>query len=74
MKGVDDKRRKELIAIYMKPLFVMGEKDHSLLVDPATHYKAPNVDMTEKTPKPEDMPDYVYELHLYAGFPLEAVA
>ena len=70
LKGSDDKRRKELIGIYMKPLFGLGERDVALLNNPG--YTPP--ERKDATPKPEELPDYIYELHLYGGFALEAIA
>lgn len=68
------KKKDQLISLYMKPLFVLTEKDFGLLTNPKENYKAPSIDLSSKTPKPDDLPDYIYELHLYAGFPLEAIA
>ena len=55
-------------------MFVLSEKDYGILTNPKDNYTAPTVDLSKKTAKPEDLPDYIYELHLYGGFPLEAIA
>ena len=68
------KKRDQLVSLYMKPMFVLSEKDFGIMTNPKENYKAPSVDVSSKTPKPEDLPDYIYELHLYGGFPLEAIA